>query len=214
MAAVGLVTILALIVAGHIDGARAPRLFPPIAAGGLALAYVAMLRRHVRTNVTRALIATAVPILIAGVLGAFVPAIYAGGEHAGAGFLALVFGSLGGTAAARRVGAPLIGEFAAAALGALVVAGALAVVFPTPFEAGRAMVLALGVAACAPLGRALAVRVGSDLSSRSTEAGAISGVASGVASAPRVPRALVLARVGSAVLAAPVYFYVFRALTT
>lgn len=204
VAGVGLLSVIALIVVGHTEGAAAPRWFPPIAGGGLTLAYVAMLRRHVRTNVTRGLIATAVPIVLAGVLGAFVPALTASAQHAGTGFLALVLGAGAGTAAARRAKAPLLGEFAAAALGALVVAGALAVAFPTPFEAGRAIVLACVVAACAPLGRSLAGRVAADLSARASDAGAPT----------TTPRALVLGRVGGAILAAPVYFYVLRALIT
>lgn len=195
---VGLITVIALILVGSSEGARAPRWFPPIAAGGLALAYVAMLRRHVRTNVTRALIATAMPILTAGVLGAFLPAIRgAGGPRAAWGFLLLVIGASVGAGIARRATLPVIAAVGAAALGALLVAAGLAITWSSDYEAGRAIVLALTVAACAPLGGVLASRIEADLG----------GGGSG-------RRALALERVGGALLAAPAFFFVFRALTT
>lgn len=198
VAAVGLVTILALHLAGATEGARAPRWLPPIAAGGLALSYIAMLRRHVRTNVTRALIATAVPILIAGMLGAFIPAIHGlGGSRAAWGFLLLIFGASAGIAVARRTNAARIAVFGTSVLGALLVASGLAITWSSEYEAGRAIVLALVVAVCAPLGEVLASRVEADL---------------GGGDAGR--RALALERVGGALLAAPAFFFAFRALTT
>lgn len=199
VAPAGLLTVLALIIVGHTEGAHAPRWLPPIAAGGLTLAYLAMLRRHVRTNVTRALIATAVPILLAGLLGAFVPAIAAlGGSRGAWGYLLLVLGASAGVGLARRGSGTLLASFAASALGALVVAAGLAVTWSDEYEAGRAIVLAIGVSVCAPLGRVLAARIEADLSAG--------------AAAPK--RALALERVGGALLAAPVFFFAFRALTT
>lgn len=198
VAAIGLATIVVLHLVAFTQGERAPRWLPPIAAGGLALAYVAMLRRHVRTNVTRALIATALPILIAGVLGAFIPAIRGLGGSKGAwGFLLLVIGATAGTAVAQRAKASRVAMVGGAALGALLVAGGLAIAWSKEYEAGRAIVVAITVALCVPLGSVLAARVEADL---------------GGGTAGR--RALALHRVGGALLAAPAFFFVFRALTT
>src|ERR1043166_8877072 len=62
-ASVGLAATVALLVVGYARAARAPASFPFIIAATLFVSFVVMLLRRGRTNVTRAVASTLIPVV-------------------------------------------------------------------------------------------------------------------------------------------------------
>jgi CDP-diglyceride synthetase len=168
-----------------------------------------MLMRLDRANVTRAVAFTLLPVLTVGLLGAYVIAL----RSARDGFrLAWVFalmavgaelGSIATTWLFRRGSLTPRARrtwehYTGAAVGALLAAIVAALAAAPPFTWTRAIVLALLVAASAATGDLAWAMVEDDLARDER----------GVRRAP----AVVLRRIDGALLAAPVFFYVFRVL--
>ncbi|MGZ4127401.1 MAG: phosphatidate cytidylyltransferase [Actinomycetota bacterium] len=208
-APVGLLATVGLLVVAYVRGERAPNAFPAILAGTLGLAFVVMLWRRNRTDVTRAVAYTLVPVLTVGLLGAYVMAL----RSARSGFrLAWVFalmalGSELGAAAftwflRRRAITPRAHRtwerFVGAAIGTLLAAVIAVIGASPPFTWSRAIILALLVAASAALGDLVWAMVESDLVHPEP------GI--------RRARAVVLRGIDGVLLAAPVFFYTFRVL--
>ena len=208
-AVVGHTGILALLIVAYVRGERSPADFPFVIAGTLGVSFAAMLLRRARENVTRAVAFTMIPVLTVGLLAAYVIALR---SSAGGFRLAWVFvmmaasAELGATAVTaffrRRSLTPRARRtwehFAGALAGSLVAAIVAATSASPPFTWGRALLLAVLVALAAATGDVVWDMVETDIAR--AEPGA------------RRARAVVLPRVDGVLLAAPVFFYVFRAL--
>jgi CDP-diglyceride synthetase len=208
-APVGHVGILGLMVVAYVRGERAPAAFPAVVAGALGLSFVVLLARRNRTDVTRAIAYTLIPVVTVGLLGAYVIAL----RSARSGFrLAWVFslmalgselGAVGLTRFLRR-GAIVPRarrtweRFAGAAAGTLGVAIVAALAASPPFTWTTAIVLALLVAVSAATGDLVWAMVEEDLIRPQP------GI--------RRARAVVLRGIDGVLLSAPVFFYAFRAL--
>jgi CDP-diglyceride synthetase len=208
-AIVGHAGTVALLIVAYVRGVRAPAVFPFVIAGALGASFATMLARRTRANVTRAVAFTMIPVLTVGLLGAYVIALR---SSAGGFRLAWVFVLM---AAAAELGAAGVTEairrrsltprtrrtwerLAGALLGAFVAALVAATAASPPFTWGRALLLGGLVALAVATADEVWDMVESDL------ARAEPGV--------RRPRVVVLQRVDGALLAAPIFFYVFRAL--
>jgi len=208
-ALVGHAGILALLIVAYVRGERAPAAFPFVIAATLGASFAAMLVRRARMNVTRAVAFTMVPVLTIGLLGAYVIVLRsaAGGFRLAWVFVLMVAGTELGAAVStavfrRRSLTPRARRtwehFGGALVGALVTAVVAATAASPPFTWSRAIILAVLVAVAAATGDVVWDTVESDL------ARAESGV--------RRARAVVLPRVDGVLLAAPIFFYVLRAL--
>lgn len=196
----------ALLLMAHVERERGPRFFPAVVAGVLMLAFIEVLLRRSRDDVTRTLAYTVVPVLAVGVLASFIVAIRGMPE----GFrLVLVLvtmvlatevvptavGAVGG----RRLAVTPWKRMAGAQIGSLTVAAITAATLPETFSWTTALSLGLFIGFAAPVGRMAAAMIERDLREHATGA--------------RVAPAAVLVRIDGLLLAAPVFFYVFRALT-
>jgi CDP-diglyceride synthetase len=208
-AIVGHLGIVLMLIAAYVRGERGPAIFPVVIAGTLGLAFIALLVRNARADATRAVAFTMIPVLTIGLLGAYVISL----RSAANGFrLAWVFvlmvvgaevGATGVTAMFRRRSltprARRTGEHVAGALIGALLAGMIAATAASPpFTWSRAMILSVLVAAATATGDLLWDVVEDDVAR--------------VEPAVRRPEAVLLRRVDGALLAAPVFFYVFRAL--
>lgn len=208
---VGDVSIVALLVVGYARGGRAPAAFPFVIAAALFLSFVVLLVRRDRANATRATAATLFPVLTVGLPAAYVVSMR---SHGGGYRLAWVFvvtasacefGAVTVTWAFRRRAltprARRTWEHLAGALFGAVVAALIAVAGASPpFTWARAFILGALVAVVLTMGDLVWATIEDDLAR----------------SEPLVkrPRAIVLPRIGGALLSAPVFFYVFRALVS
>ena len=208
---VGDVSIVALLVVGYARGGRAPAAFPFVIAAALFLSFVVLLVRRDRAKATRATAATLFPVLTVGLPAAYVVSMR---SHGGGYRLAWVFvvtasacefGAVTVTWAFRRRAltprARRTWEHLAGALFGAVVAGLIAVAGASPpFTWARAFILGALVAVVLTMGDLVWATIEDDLAR----------------SEPLVkrPRAIVLPRIGGALLSAPVFFYVFRALVS
>ena len=208
---VGDVSIVALLVVGYARGGRAPAAFPFVIAAALFLSFVVLLVRRDRAKATRATAATLFPVLTVGLPAAYVVSMR---SHGGGYRLAWVFvvtasacefGAVTVTWAFRRRAltprARRTWEHLAGALFGAVVAALIAVAGASPpFTWARAFILGALVAVVLTMGDLVWATIEDDLAR----------------SEPLVkrPRAIVLPRIGGALLSAPVFFYVFRALVS
>ncbi len=208
---VGDVSIVALLVVGYARGGRAPAAFPFVIAAALFLSFVVLLVRRDRANATRATAATLFPVLTVGLPAAYLVSMR---SHGGGYRLAWVFvvtasacefGAVTVTWAFRRRAltprARRTWEHLAGALSGAVVAAVIAVAEASPpFTWARAFILGALVAVVLTMGDLVWATIEDDLAR----------------SQPLVkrPRAIVLPRIGGALLSAPVFFYVFRALVS
>jgi hypothetical protein len=204
-AAVGLAGIVALLVTAHFRGEHVVTAMPGIAAAVIGVTFVVLLARRDRGNATRALAYTLFPVLVVGLLGAYVVAL----RGARDGFRLVIV--LLAMAIAADV-APLIlgargehahrsgrwGEGALSLCATLGVAVFAALVLAPPFNWSRAIVLAALVAL---------VHVGADAGADMID-DALSRAEPGV----RARRAPIFRRVDSVLFAAPFFFYAFRVL--
>lgn len=210
-ASVGLAAIVALVVVGYSRDARAPELFPFVVAAALFLSFVVMLFRRDRANVTRAVATTLLPVVALGLPAAYVVAMRStrGGYTLSWVFVLMAFAAEAGawtltwfirrraiTPRARRTWEHLVGALAGAVVAAIVaVSGA-----SPPFTWARALILAPLVALTLTAGDLAWDAVEGDLAH--AEPGA------------KGQRAAILSRAGGALLSAPVFFYVLRALVS
>jgi CDP-diglyceride synthetase len=210
-ATVGLASIVALLVVGYARGARAPESFPFIVAVALFLSFVVMLLRRNRAQVTRAVAATMIPVVCVGLPSSYVVAMRSarGGYTLAWVFVLMALSAETGAAGltwlarrraltprARRMWEHLGGALAGTMIAAVVVlAGA-----SPPFTWARALILAALVAPTVTAGDLAWAMVTDDV------ARAEPGV--------KRQHAVALSRVGGALLSAPVFFYVFRALVS
>jgi len=208
---VGHAAIVALLVVGYARGTRAPVSFPFAIAGALFLSFVVLLLRRERANVTRATAATLIPVVTVGLPAAYLVSMRSegGGYRVAWVFFVIAFaceiGALTVTWAfrrraltprARRTGEHLAGAVAGAVVAAVVaVAGA-----SPPFTWARALVLGAVVAVVITTGDLAWAAIEEDLARAEP--------------AVKRPRAVVLPRIGGALLSAPVFFYVFRVLVS
>ena len=208
---VGDVSIVALLVVGYARGGRAPAAFPFVIAAALFLSFVVLLVRRDRAKATRATADTLFPVLTVGLPAAYVVSMR---SHGGGYRLAWVFvvtasacefGAVTVTWAFRRRAltprARRTWEHLAGALFGAVVAALIAVAGASPpFTWARAFILGALVAVVLTMGDLVWATIEDDLA----------------CSEPLVkrPRAIVLPRIGGALLSAPVFFYVFRALVS
>ena len=210
-ATVGLAAVVALLVVGYERAARAPESFPFIVAVALFLSFVVMLLRRNRSQVTRAVAATMIPVVCVGLPSAYVVAMRSarGGYTLAWVFVLIALAAQAGasgvtwlvrrralTPRARRTWEHLGGALVGAMIAAIAaVAGA-----SPPFTWARALILAALVAPTVTAGDLAWAMVTDDV----------------VRAEPGVKRqhAVVLSRVGGALLSAPVFFYVFRALVS
>ena len=208
---VGHVSIVALLVVGYARGAGAPAAFPFVIAAALFLSFVVLLVRRDRANATRATAATLFPVLTLGLPAAYLVSMrsHGGGYRLawvfvvtasacefGAVMVTWVFRRRALTPRARRTWEHLAGALFGAVVAALIaVAGA-----SPPFTWARAFILGALVAVVLTMGDLVWATIEDDLAR----------------SEPLVkrPRAIVLPRIGGALLSAPVFFYVFRALVS
>ncbi|HLW16763.1 MAG TPA: phosphatidate cytidylyltransferase [Actinomycetota bacterium] len=210
-ATVGLAATVALLVVGYVRAARAPESFPFVVAAALFLSFVVLLFRRNRTHVTRAVASTMIPVVCIGLPAAYAVAMRSasGGYSIAWVFVLMALTAEAGawavtwlvrrrslTPRAHRTWEHLVGAFAGAAIGAIAaVAGA-----SPPFTWARALVLAVLVAPAVSTGDLAWAIVEDDLAR--TEPGA------------KRQHPVVLSRVGGALLSAPVFFYVLRALVS
>ena len=206
---VGLAAIVAMLVVGYARAARAPESFPFIVAAALFLSFVVMLLRRDRANVTRILAVTMIPVVCVGLPAAYVVAMRSSrsGYTLAWVFVLMTFAAEAGAAAvmwfvrrraltprARRTWEHFGGALAGAVIAAIVgVVGA-----SPPFTWARALILAALVAPVVSVGDLAWAMVEDDVAR--SDPGA------------KRQHAVVLSRVGGALLSAPVFFYVFRAL--
>ena len=203
-APVALMGTIAIMVLAHWRGERGPRLYPSIIALVLILTVVEVLWRRDREEVTRAIALTILPVLAVGVLASFVIALRAMPD----GFrlvLVLVLmvvasevvpalaaaarGSTGRVDPWFRLGTSLVGS--------LLVAVVVGVTLDQTFSWLTALSLGVLIGSASPVGRLAAEMIEREL--RAPE---------GKVVAP--PRVLI--RLDGLLLAAPVFFYAFRAL--
>lgn len=202
----------ALFAVAYARGERAPAVFPAVVAATVGLAFLAMLARRRRTNVTHGVAVTVFATVYLGVLGSYVVVLRKG---PGGFRVTLAFGLmavlhdagtfLAGRARGRRALAPSVspdrtweGWLGGTALTA-VVGVAAALWLDPPFTWTTALVLAALVSAAAPLGDLFESMLKRDLGAK--DAGSILPVHGGV-----------LDRIDSVVAAAPVFFYAYRVL--
>ena len=208
-AIVGHAGILALFIVAHIRGERAPAVFPFVIAAALGASFAVMLARRDRTDVTRAIAFTMVPVLTVGLLGAYVIALrsaaggfrlawvfvlMAGGAELGAMAVTEAFRRRTLTPRARRTWERFAGCFAGAAVAAVIAATAAS----PPFTWGRALLLGVLVTVAVATGDVVSDLIESDLARGETGS--------------RRGTSVVLRRADGILLAAPIFFYVFRAL--
>ncbi len=207
----GQAAIVALLVVAEVRAARAPASFPLVIVSALGLTFAVMLLRRNRMSVARAVAYTLLPVLTVGWVGAYAVVLRSepGGftltwvfvmmalaSEAGAGFLTWLARRHALTPRARRTREHVAGACAGALLAAVVAAlGA-----SPPFTWARAIILAFLVAATVATGDLAWGMVEDDLAR--------------TAPASARARAVVLPRVSGALLSAPVFFYVFRALAS
>ncbi|HJT37010.1 MAG TPA: phosphatidate cytidylyltransferase [Actinomycetota bacterium] len=210
-ATTGHAALVALFVTAYVRGGRAPAIFPFIIAAALFLAFVLMLLRRDRTNATRAVASTVLPVIVLGLPAAYAVALRSepnGYTPAWVFVLMVVGAEIGGSVLtsfarrraliprARRTWERLAGAAAGALIAALVaIAGA-----SPPFTWARALLLAITVATVLVTGDLAWATIQADLGR--VEPGATRG------------RAIVAPMVFGAFLAAPAFFYVFRALVS
>jgi predicted CDP-diglyceride synthetase/phosphatidate cytidylyltransferase len=198
---VGLAGIFALLLVAHARGEKAPPFFPAVLAGVLGACFVAMIARRRRTEVTRAIAYTVLPVVWVGVLAAYVLALRgtAGGFRLVLVLIAMVVGSEAGTWLAARIERePSPDVVSRALLGGLIAAATVAIVaalsVPKTFSWGTALVLAVLDTVSARAGKMAGAMIEHDLF--------------GAARA----RASLLRRIDGVLLSAPVFYYGFRAL--
>jgi CDP-diglyceride synthetase len=205
---IGHAAIAALVVIAYARGPRAPALFPFVIAVALSLAFVVMLLRRDRTEVIRAVTLTLLPIIAVGLPAAFVVALRSqrGGYRPAWVFLLMVVVAEAGAATLtwffrKRAITPRAGrtwEHLAGAVAGALIGGVIGVAAARPpFTWPRALTLALLVGIALTIGDFAWITVEDELARAEA----------GVKRAP----AVVLSRVGGAVLAAPIFFYAFRA---
>ena len=201
--------VLGLMIVAYVRGERAPGAFPAVVAGTLGLTFVIMLARRHRQDVTRAVAYTLLPVVTVGLLGAYVMALRSarGGFRLAWVFALMAFASeLGAIAFARARHrddqvprkVEIWERYAGAGIGTLAAAVVAALAASPPFSWGRAIVLALLVAASAATGDLVWAMIEHDL----------------IRPEPGVKRApaSVLRAIDGVLLSAPVFFYAFRVL--
>jgi cytidylyltransferase family protein len=201
----GLAGIVALLGVAHGRGERAPAVFPFVLAAVLGAAFVAMLSRRDRTDVTRVVAFTLLPTVAIGLLASYVIVLRAegGGFRAVLGFLLM--------AAAAQLGVSFVvalrirrerlsysswGLYAGALVPTLVSAAIVASAIRPPFTWPRALVLALLVAGAVGGGKHAWDVISRDLVGSEGAANELS----------------VLRSIDGVLLAAPIFFYAFRLL--
>jgi hypothetical protein len=192
---VGLASIFGMFLAAAWRGERAPEVLAGVVAAGLGLAFVMMILRRSRAGVAQGLLATELPVLVVGLLGAFILAIR-GIPHG----LRLVLG-FGVMVLLADLAVLLIMErdqnmakrCAVGVAGALAGAVIDATVFSRAFTWGTSVALGILIGL---------IVAGSD------------GIASILerALAGTHKRAVMLRRIDGMLLSAPVFFYAYRAL--
>jgi hypothetical protein len=193
LALVGLLAIAGLFAVAAWRGERAPASFAGVIAAALGLAFAVMVLRPSRTAVVRGLMATVLPVLVVGLLGAYVLAIR-GIPHGvrllyGFGAMALLADIAIEVRRAATAQSRLLYGVTGALAGGAIAAGLIG----KAFTWGDAMLLALVIGA---------VVAGADAVASLIER-ALSG-------AQR--RAMMLRRIDGVLLSAPVFFYAYRAL--
>lgn len=205
VAPLGLAGIAALLVTAHLRGERAPTFFPAVIAAVVVLAFVAMIARKGRADVTRGLAYTLLPVMVVGMFGGYVVAL----RGARDGFrvvLVLVAMTIVADVAPVAVRAllrrgahareePGWQRHAAAFVGTLGVGVVAAVWLSPPFSWARAIPLAAVVAALVPVAESVAGILEHEPHQ-----------------AARPRRANVLRAVDATLVVGPVFFYAFRVL--
>lgn len=192
---VGLAATAGLFVAAAIRGERAPTVLGAITVASVALTFAAYLARRSRQDATRGTLSTILPVLLVGLLGAYVVAMRGipHGARLVVGFLVI---TLFADVVASRAPVSPFPRLAAAIAGALAGAIPVGLVLDPAYSPARAVVLAL---IAAPI-----VAASSSVTNMITALPPQPGV--------RQPRATVLHRIDAAVFTAPLFFYAFRAL--
>jgi len=192
-----------------VRGERAPNAFPAAIAAVVLFAFMALIARRGREAATRAIAFTVMPVLVVGLLGAYVVALRAstGGFRLVLGLGMLVTGAAAGAAViqGRRRGAHATPEsktqwqsFAGALGGSLIAALIAAATLEPPFTLMRALVLGVLVGLAVPAARITIAFIEADLARTD----------------PGVRRAqpVLLPRIDGLLFAAPVFFYAYRVL--
>jgi CDP-diglyceride synthetase len=203
---VALAGTIGLVLLAHFRGEQGPNLAPAVVAAVLGLAFAAVLLRKNRTEVPRAIATTLLPVLTVGLLAAFVVAI----RNMPEGFrltlvlvaMVLAVEALPAIAVRARVGGARVGgwqRLIAGAAGALVVALVAGLAFDDTFPWSLVPVLGVATGMAASVGRQTVSMIQADLAI--------------AAEGGRAPVVEVLVRIDGLLLAAPVFFYVFRGMT-
>jgi len=221
----------ALLILAHLKGEMSPRLAPAIIAAVLGLAFTDLLFRRGRTDVVRGVAVTMLPVMTVGLLASFIVTI----RNMPEGFrltlvlaaMVLASEALPAIALAMRTGGGRVPFWTRVIAGEV---GVMVVVLITGFTLGDTfswpviVVLGLLIGLAAPVGRVAAGMIEADLRAPDTDTGgdpAAEGApdagdadAGAEVRAGKRPRAgaAVLVRVDGFLLAAPVFFYVFRVL--
>jgi CDP-diglyceride synthetase len=196
-ALVGLAGIVALFAVAHVRGERATGTMPWVLALVVGCAFVVMLARRPRSDVTRALAYTIFTVILVGSLGAYVLAVRAAGFRLLLVLLFMVIAAEAVHGLGRHTVQSWARGFAAAFAGTLVIGIFAAIAFRPQFTWMRGIVLAVLVAAVSPLG-----------------ARAVEMLERDVVAEPGVrrARAVVLRSVDGVLVSAPVFYYAFRVL--
>jgi CDP-diglyceride synthetase len=190
-----------ILVLAFVGEERAPRLYPGVLAAFLLLAFGEILARRDRTNVTRAVALTMLPVFTVGVFASFLLALR--GMPDGSRLLLVLVAMVGAAEIGQEIAGRIRGgsldawlRLVAAQAGVFVVALVVGVLDTGPFTWPTLITLAVLTGAAAPIGRLATQMIDRDL--RSTE--------------PALAAVALLVRIDGLLLAAPVFFYAFRAL--
>ena len=193
----GMLAIAAFMAVASARGERAPALQPAIVAAALGATFAVLMRRKVRTEVTRALMYTMLPVLVAGFAGSYILSVRAlpDGGLLVLALVVMVAANEAGRLVHERFRPGRAWEpFAGGALLTLV-AGVVLGAALEPMTVGRGLAIGALISVAAPAGRA------------------VEPLTAVPRPGDRAPlRAPVLAGIGGLLSSAPVFFYAFRAL--
>lgn len=192
-----------VLVLAYVGEERAPRLYPAVLAAFLLLAFGEILMRRQRENVTRAVALTMLPVFTVGVFASFLLALRGmpDGSRLVLVLVAMVAAAeLAQELAARATRDPMDAwvRVGASQAGVFFVAILVRLFDSQTFSWPVLITVAALTGFAAPVGRLATQMIDRDL--RSADG------------APALPAAALLVRIDGLLLAAPVFFYAFRAL--